>query len=319
MWRVISDMINKESPSTGKNTTLVNSQNITIIRVKRIIESACHFMKLLFINKLTGAAIILIMLLIITAILAPIIAPYPDQGLGAANPQARFLPPSSEHLFGTDEMGRDIFSRIIFGTRISLTISTVTVILALCIALPLGLISGYYGGFVDEVLMRITDVFLSFPPLLIAIVIASFMGPSLNNAVLAIVIAWWPWYSRIVRAQTIAIKERPFVKAAKCIGTSDLVIMFNHILPNTIAPVIIQASMDMGGVILTAASLSFIGLGAQPPVPEWGLIISSARTYIIDAWWYSAFPGLVIFVTVLSFNLIGDGLREVLDPRTRVR
>jgi peptide/nickel transport system permease protein len=294
-------------------------QNVTVIKFFRMLESMKNFLKLLFRNKLTGAAFILIMLLVVTAILAPWIAPYPEQGMGAAKPQNRFLPPSSQHLFGTDEMGRDIFSRVVFGTRISLSISITTILLALTIAIPLGLISGYYGGIIDEILMRFTDVFLSFPPLLIAIVIASFLGPSLQNAILAIVIAWWPWYSRIIRAQVMAVKERPFVKAARCIGTSDWVIMFSHILPNTVAPIIIQASMDMGGVILTAASLSFIGLGAQPPTPEWGLIISSARTYIIDAWWYSIFPGMMIFFTVLSFNLIGDGLREVLDPRTRVR
>lgn len=294
-------------------------QSVMIIKFYRILESMKNFLKLLFRNKLTGAAFIFIMLLVVTAILAPWIAPYPEQGRGGANPQNRFLPPSAQHLFGTDEMGRDIFSRVVFGTRISLCISMITIILALTIAIPLGLISGYYGGIIDEILMRFTDVFLSFPPLLIAIVIASFLGPSLQNAILAIVIAWWPWYSRIIRAQVMAVKERPFVKAARCIGTSDWVIMFSHILPNTVAPIIIQASMDMGGVILTAASLSFIGLGAQPPTPEWGLIISSARTYIIDAWWYSIFPGMMIFFTVLSFNLIGDGLREVLDPRTRVR
>lgn len=297
----------------------MDQQNVLAIRLRRILESSRVFVKLLFRNKLTGAAFILIGLLVVTAIFAPWLAPYPAQGRGVASPADKFLAPSLQHLFGTDELGRDIFSRVIFGTRISLVIATVTIFLALAIAVPLGVISGYYGGVVDEVIMRITDVFLSFPPLLIAIVVASFMGPSLQNAVIAIVIAWWPWYSRVIRAQVMSVKERPFVNAAKCIGTSDWRIMFSHILPNTIAPIIIQASMDMGGVLLTAASLSFIGLGAQAPTPEWGLIISSARTYIIDAWWYSAFPGLTILATVLSFNLIGDGLREVMDPRTRVR
>lgn len=288
-------------------------------RVQRALASTRTFLKLLFRNKMTGAAFIVICFLVVVAILAPVLAPYPDQGRGAANMAEKLLAPSSSHLLGTDEMGRDILSRILFGARISLIISTITIALALSFAIPLGVISGYYGGVIDEILMRVTDVFLSFPPLLIAIVVASFMGPSLKNAVIAIVIAWWPWYARVIRAQVMAMKERPFVAAARCIGTSDWRIMFSHILPNTIAPVIIQASMDYGSVLLVAASLSFIGLGAQAPQPEWGLIVSTARRYILDSWWYSVFPGMAIFITVLSFNLIGDGLREVLDPRTRVR
>lgn len=288
-------------------------------RLERGLESTRTFFKLLFRNKMTGAAFIIIGILIVVAILAPVLAPYPEQGRGGANMVEKLLAPSASHWLGTDEMGRDVLSRILFGARISLVISTITIALALLIAVPLGVISGYYGGVVDEILMRVTDVFLSFPPLLIAIVVASFMGPSLKNAVIAIVIAWWPWYARVIRAQVMAMKERPFVAAARCIGTSDWTIMFSHILPNCISPVIIQASMDMGSVLITAASLSFIGLGAQAPQPEWGLIVSTARRYILDSWWYSVFPGLAIFITVLSFNLIGDGLREVLDPRTRVR
>ncbi len=288
-------------------------------RLRRGLQSSRVFVRLLFRNRLTGAAFVVIALLVGVAALAPVLAPYPDAGRGVANMAEKLLPPSAQHWFGTDEMGRDILSRILFGAQISLVISTITIALAMVIAVPLGVVSGYYGGIVDEILMRVTDVFLSFPPLLIAIVVASFMGPSLKNAVIAIVIAWWPWYARVIRAQVMAMKERPFVSAARCIGTSDWRIMFSHILPNSIAPVIIQASMDMGSVLITAASLSFIGLGAQAPQPEWGLIVSTARTYILDSWWYSLFPGLAIFVTVLAFNLIGDGLREVLDPRTRVR
>lgn len=312
-------MNNRPNATLTNKTHFDKNLNITLIKLKRTMESFWVFLKLIFRNKLTGISFIVIGLLVLVAIFAPLIAPYPSEGLGEINLNNVFLRPGLLHPLGTDEMGRDILSRVIFGTRISLVISTVTVLLALLIAVPIGLISGYYGGIIDEIMMRITDMFLSFPPLLIAIVIASFMGPSLKNVVIAIVIAWWPWYSRIIRAQVISLKERPFIKASKCIGSSDWYIMFIHILPNVIAPVIIQASLDMGGVILTAASLSFIGLGAQPPQPEWGLIVSSGRSYIMDAWWYSTFPGLVILVTVLSFNLIGDGLREALDPRTRMR
>ncbi len=289
------------------------------IRSRQLAASGSTFLRLLFKNRLTGLAFIFITLLVILALFAPWIAPYPSQGRGTANLSETFQAPSARHLFGTDDLGRDILSRVIFGARISLVISTVTILIALLIAVPLGIIAGYFGGMIDEIIMRITDVFLSFPPLLIAIVVASFLGPSLPNAMTAIVIAWWPWYTRIVRAQVMSYRERPFVLASRCIGTNKWSIMFGHIMPNTIAPIIIQASIDMGGVILTAASLSFIGLGAQPPTPEWGLIISTARTYIIDHWWYSTFPGLFIFATVLSFNLLGDGLREVMDPKTRVR
>jgi len=289
------------------------------IRIKNSYMSLKTFLRLLFTNKLTGFAFIVIAALVIIAVLAPVIAPYPEQGLGKVKLDEVFQPPNAVHLFGTDELGRDILSRVIYGARISLSISIITIVIAVAIAIPIGVISGYYGGFVDEIIMRITDVFLSFPPLLIAIVITSFLGPSLKNAVLAIAIAWWPSYARLIRAQVIAMREKPFVRASKCIGTSDFNIMFSHVLPNSIAPIIIQASMDLGGVILTAASLSFIGLGAQAPEPEWGLIISTSRNYIMDVWWYTAFPGVLIFVTVLCFNLLGDGLREVLDPKTRVR
>ena len=277
------------------------------------------YLKLICRNKLTALAFMVILVLLLLAIFAPIIAPYPEQGAGNVNMSEAFASPSVDHIFGTDEMGRDICSRIIFGARISLSISLITIFFALLIAIPLGVLSGYIGGIVDEIIMRLTDVFLSFPPLLVAIVIASFLGPSLRNAMIAIVIAWWPWYCRLIRAQVVSIRERPFVKASRCIGTKSYVIMFSHILPNVISPLIIQASMDIGSVILTLASLSFIGLGAQPPIPEWGLLVSVSRTYIMDAWWYSLFPGLMIFVTVLSFNLVGDGLREILDPKARTR
>lgn len=268
-------------------------------------------------NRLQRASLIIIVLLILIAILAPVISPYPDHAISATNPEDKLLPPSSQYFFGTDELGRDMFSRVIYGTRISLQTALIAVALAMLVGVPLGAIAGGLGGVVDEIIMRITDIFLSFPPLLLAIAIAAFLGPNLENAMLAIVVSWWPWYTRIIRGQAVSIRERQFVRAARSIGTPMYRIIFNHILPNTFAPVIVQASMDIGGVILTIASLSFLGLGAQPPTPEWGLLISTSRTYFLSAWWYSTFPGLAIFITVLVFNLIGDGIREVLDPRTR--
>ncbi len=268
-------------------------------------------------NYLTRFALLIVGLLVAIALLAPLIVPYPEQIMNENNPEEKLMAPSAEHLFGTDELGRDIFSRVLYGTRISMRTALLAVGLAIIIGVPLGAIAGASGGIVDELLMRFTDLFLSFPPLLLAITIAAFMGPNLTNAMIAIAITWWPWYARLMRGQAVSIKERPFVKAAEAIGTPHIKIVFMHIIPNCISPIIVQASMDIGGVILTIASLSFLGLGAQPPLPEWGLMISTSRTYFMNAWWYSVFPGLFIFMTVLVFNLLGDGLREVLDPKTR--
>ncbi|GAH53304.1 unnamed protein product, partial [marine sediment metagenome] len=243
--------------------------------------------------------------------------PFPSHIYGDVNPQDKLLAPSRVYFLGTDEMGRDLFSRVLYGTRISLLGSLIAVGIGLFIGVPLGLMAGFYGGFTDEFIMRIVDMFLSFPPLLLAMAIAAFLGPSLQNAILALIIAWWPWYTRLTRGQVVSIKEREFVRAAHAIGTPSWQIMLKHILPNCISPIMVQASMDLGGIILTLAALSFLGLGAQAPTPEWGLIINTSRTYFLKAWWYSVFPGMAIFITVLSFNLLGDGLREVLDPKTK--
>lgn len=268
-------------------------------------------------NLLQRISLIIIVILFLIAIFALQIAPYPGHAILQTNPSDRLLPPSPQYLFGTDELGRDLLSRVLYGTRISLQTALIAVGLALLVGVPLGAIAGGMGGVMDEIIMRVTDVFLSFPPLLLAIAIAAFLGPSLQNAMIAIALSWWPWYTRIIRGQAISIRERQFVRAARAIGTPTIKIIFSHILPNTMAPVIVQASMDIGGVILTIASLSFLGLGAQAPIPEWGLLISTSRTYFLNAWWYSTFPGIAIFISVLVFNLLGDGIREVLDPRTR--
>lgn len=268
-------------------------------------------------NKLSLAALIVLVVIVLSAVLAPVIIPYPEDLVDAAHTEIKLLPPSSEHWMGTDELGRDIFSRVIYGARVSLTAALAAVGLSLVIGIPLGAIAGSFGGWVDNVIMRITDVFLSFPPLLLAIAMVALMGSSLNNAILAISLSWWPWYTRLIRGQAISVKERKFVQAAETIGTSRARIIFKHIIPNCISPVIVQASMDIGGVILTVASLSFLGLGAQLPTPEWGLMISVGRRFFPDSWWYCIFPGLAIFVTVLCFNLLGDAIREILDPKTR--
>jgi len=270
-------------------------------------------------NKLTLTAMIFTLLLVLIAVFAPSIVPFPTQIYGIDALEDKLLPPSSVHLFGTDELGRDMFSRVLFGTRISLTTALTSIALAVMIGVPLGAIAGYSNKVIDEAIMRVTDIFLSFPPMLMALAIAAFLGPSLTNAILAIGLAWWPMYTRLIRGQAVSLRERQFVRAARVIGTPYLKIIFGHILPNCIAPLIIQASLDLGTVILIVASLSFLGLGAQPPTPDWGLLISTSRNYFLNAWWYSVFPGLAIFVTVLALNLVGDGLRETLDPRTRNR
>lgn len=283
------------------------------------VREARHTLVLLNRNALTRLAFMGAVLLLLIGVFAPFVIPYPQDISDATHSEIKLEAPSSSHFFGTDELGRDIFSRVLYGTRISLTTAVFAVGLALLIGVPLGAIAGTFGGWIDEIIMRVTDIFLSFPPLLLAIAIVALAGPSLQNAILAISLSWWPWYTRLVRGQTISLKERKFVQAAEAIGTNSWRIVFGHIVPNTISPVIVQASMDMGGVILTIASLSFLGLGAQAPTPEWGLMISTSRNYFLDSWWYSFYPGISIFVTVLIFNLLGDGLREILDPKTRKR
>lgn len=268
-------------------------------------------------NALTKFAFNSVIVLILIAVIVPIILPAAEHINQDTNPADKLLAPSSSHIFGTDELGRDIFKRVLLGTRISLKTALIAVGVAILIGVPLGAVAGYFGGVIDEILMRITDIFLSFPSLLLSIVIAAFLGPSLNNATLAIAVTWWPWYARIARGQAVSLAERQFVKASQAMGAPANKIITKHIIPNCIAPIIVQASMDMGGVILTISSLSFLGLGAQPPTPEWGLMVSTSRNYFLNAWWYSIFPGLAIFFAVLVFNLLGDGLREILDPKTR--
>lgn len=275
-------------------------------------------MYLLAKNKLSLLAFAIIIVLVLGAVFAPVLVPYPED-VYSTHIENKLQEPSSEHIMGTDELGRDVFSRVVYAARVSISTALIAVGVALIIGIPLGAIAGAFGGWIDNVIMRITDVFLSFPPLLLAIALVALLGSGLTNAIIAIVVSWWPWYTRLVRGQAISIKERKFVQAAETIGTSKTKIIFKHIIPNCISPVIVQASMDIGGVIMTVASLSFLSLGAQQPTPEWGLMISVGRAYFPDKWWCCIFPGIAIFLTVLSFNLLGDAIREILDPKTRKR
>lgn len=266
-------------------------------------------------DRLALSGLIWIALILIVAVFAPLVAPYPDQGAGRTNVSERLQAPSMTHVLGTDELGRDMLSRIIYGTRPALIASFVVVLLALAIGLPLGALAGLLGGWVDEAIMRTTDLFLAFPSLLLAMAIVALMGPSLVNAVIALAISWWPWYARLVRGVTVGLKELSFVEAAKGLGAGTFLTMRRHILPNCLTPVLIQVTLDIGTVILAATGLAFLGLGAQPPQAEWGLMIEQGRGFIRSAWWYSTFPGLAIFLTVLAFNLVGDSLRDIFDPR----
>jgi len=267
-----------------------------------------------FKNPLNVIGVLIVTAMILTAVMAPWIAKADPVGIFMSN---KLLSPGTGHILGTDEMGRDIFSRIVYGARISLQVGIEVVASAVLIGVTLGGISGYFGGWMDEMIMRITDMFLSFPSLILAMAVAAALGPTLTNAVLAVSLTWWPWYTRLVRGQVLALRQFEYVEAARALGNRDMKIIFKHILPNCISPIIVQATMDIGFAIQLTAGLSFIGLGAQPPTPEWGAMISTGRQYLLSHWWYPTFPGVAILITVLGFNLLGDGLRDFLDPKMR--
>lgn len=257
----------------------------------------------------------IVVLLVLVALLAPLLAPYPDHGRGRSNVETRMLPPSQEFVLGTDRLGRDVLSRVIYGTRPALSAALIVVLLAVGIGAPLGAIAGLVGGWVDEVIMRLSDLFLAFPSLLLAMAIVALLGPSLTNAVIALAVSWWPWYTRLVRGVAVALRQQAFVEAARALGASTPAITWRHILPNAVAPVLVQASLDVGTVILATTGLAFLGLGTQPPAADWGIMIEDGRALLRTAWWTSTFPGLAIFITVLAFNLVGDALRDLFDPR----
>ncbi|MGO1118286.1 ABC transporter permease [Rhodovibrionaceae bacterium A322] len=267
-------------------------------------------------NPLFAIGLAALTLIVLVALLAPWLAPYDPTGINFAD---KLVGPSWAHPFGTDQLGRDIFSQVLFGARTSLSVGFSAVLISICLGLPLGLIAGYFGGRLDSVLMRFSDIFLAFPPLLLPLAITAALGPGLFNAMLAIAISWFPWYARIMRASVLAVRAELYVEAARAMGVSHGRIMLRHALPNALTPTLVQSSMDFGYTILAAASLSFIGMGAQPPAIEWGLMVANARSLFLDYWWTATFPGLAIFVTVLSVNLLGDGLRDALDPKFRRR
>lgn len=263
-------------------------------------------------NRLLAIGLLMCLAIVVVGLLAPVLAPSaPD----ATHPFQTLQAPSAAHWFGTDQLGRDLYSRVLFGTRISPVIAFLVLAISCGVGIPLGIVAGYYGGVVDEVIMRITDVFLAFPALLLALALAAVLPPSLGSVTLAVSVTWWPWYTRLVRGQAASVAGRPFVEGAKASGVSDLRILLRHVLPNSLTPLVVQVSLDVSAVILTVSALSFLGLGAQDPTPEWGLMVSQGQQYFPGQWWLVTFPGLAIVITAVAFNLLGDGLRDVLDPR----
>ena len=267
----------------------------------------------LIFDPLNCVGVVILLITIFLAIFGPLITPYsptvPDYN-------SMTSPPSHAHLFGTDIIGYDIFSRVLAGARLSIGYAAIVLFIAVVVGLTLGAISGFAGGWIDEIIMRITDMFLAFPALILALAIAATLGPGLTSVAIALAVGFWPWYTRLLRGQMLSLKNREYVEAARAIGVSRTGIVWRHILPNALSPIIVELSLDMGYAILDIAALSFIGLGAQPPSPEWGAMITAGRDYLRTAWWTCAFPGLALTLAVLGFNLVGDGLRDALDPRS---
>lgn len=265
-------------------------------------------------NKMALVGAIIVLFFILIAIFAPVLAP---EGINEQKLNERLLPPSSEHWLGTDDFGRDIFSRILFGARISLWVGFLAVVGSAIVGSLLGIVSGYYGKWVDVIISRIFDIMLAFPSILLAIAVVAVLGPSLRNALIAIAIINIPNFGRLIRSKVLSVKQEEYVMAAKAIGMKDSRILFQHILPNSMAPIIVQGTLAIATAIIEAAALSFLGMGAQAPQPEWGKMLSDSRMYLLQAPWTMIFPGLAIMLTVLGFNLMGDGLRDALDPRMK--
>ena len=260
--------------------------------------------------------LILIVALVVCALLAPVLATHPED-VFELHPAKRLRPPGADHLLGTDRMGSDIYSRLLFGARITLLIGLIAVGASLVIGVPVGLIAGYYHSWASDLLMRVSDIFLAVPQVVLAIAIAQTLGPSLPNVILALSVTYWPWFARLVYAETRSLQKEVFIESTSALGASPWRLIVLHVLPNVASPIIVRTSIGMGFTILTAAALGFLGLGAPPPTPEWGRTIAESREFLPGAWWYAAAPGIAIFLTVMGFNLLGDGLRDFFDPHLR--
>lgn len=268
-------------------------------------------------NPLSMVGLILLLIVLLIALIAPAVVPFPEDAAGTIRAIDRLKAPGAPYWFGTDNVGRDIFSRLLMGTGLALRVGLVIIVLATTIGVTVGAVAGYSGGWIDDLLMRITDIFLTVPALVLAIAVTAALGKGMINVMIGISLVWWPGFARLTRSLVLGLREEAFVEAAHSIGVSHARILFQHILPNTLSPIIVKMSTDFGFAVLTAAALGFIGLGAQPPTPEWGAMINDGRDYFPDKWWVSTFPGMAIFIMVFSWNLLGDGVRDLLDPRAK--
>jgi len=293
------------------------SQNWIISWQKRHSSEVSDVKETLYLIKkspLTMIGLAIILILVTVAIFAPYIAPHNPVTM---NLDKRLAPPSKDYLLGTDELGRDILSRIIYGAGVALKIMLIVLAIDLPLGILLGLIAGYFGGWIDEIIMRIADIFMAFPRLILAMAIGAALGPNLKNTMIAIALTMWPVYARLARGETLSIKERTFIEAERALGSSNLKILILNILPLCFSTLVVRATLDMGNIIRIAAGMSFLGLGAQPPTPDWGLMVSSGRNFLVSQWWVPTFPGFAILLTVFGFNLLGDGIRDISDPHLR--
>jgi peptide/nickel transport system permease protein len=299
---------------TVKNIGQKEKIKLFLEQRKPIIEDWKHSYYLWKSTPLAMIGTVIIFIFLMIAIFAPLLTSYsPTEQFM----EERLLPPGSQHIFGTDQYGRDVFSRVVYGARVEVWIIFIVSIISVMIGIIVGITAGYFGGAVDEILMRITDMFLAFPRLVLAMTLTAVLGPNLTNTMIAISLVDWTVYARLGRAEAMKVKSQPYIEAIRAIGAKDLRIIVFHVLPMSISPVIVQLTLRMGTIILTAAGLGFLGLGAQPPTPEWGAIVSDGRNYLVNQWWISTFPGMAIAFVVLGFNLLGDGIRDILDPRLR--
>jgi len=267
-------------------------------------------------DRTAALGALMIVLLIVVAIAAPVLATHPED-VAEFHPAERLEAPSAAHFFGTDRMGSDVYSRLLFGARITIAIAVIAIGVSVLIGVPIGLIAGYYRNWISDALMRISDIFLSVPQIVLAIAIAQMLGPAIENVILALSVTYWPFWARLVYAETRAALNETYVEASIALGVTPWRVMLLHVLPNISSSVIVRTTIGMGGTILTAAALGFLGLGPPAPSPEWGRTIAESREFLPEAWWYATAPGLAIFLVVMGFNLLGDGLRDILDPRTR--
>jgi len=268
-------------------------------------------------SKLSMLGAVMVALVLFFTVFGGVLAPYPEHVAGGVNTSARFVPPSLAHPFGTNELGQDVLSLVMAGTTVSVLAGFGVVLIGALIGTLIGAIAGFAGGWIDEVLMRFTDLTLTIPSLILAMAIAAALGPGFTNVVIAIALSWWPGYARLVRGEVLAVREEVYVTAARAIGATPGRVLFRHILPNVTSPIIVKMSLDMGFAILTVAGLGFIGIGVRPPTPEWGTLLSISRSYMPDFWWTAMAPGMAMFLAVFGFNLLGDGLRDILDPKAR--